>query len=109
MSESKRPNSQTKMDSSNILNDIEKLLDKIKFGDASFQVKRAGGHSRQLIVSYFDHKRYPSNHDAASEVLQSLVSLSENGFDGAYTFTVNYKGGTIKEVIYEGLEQIKYE
>lgn len=108
MSESKKPTLPTRTDSSNILDDIQRVLEKFDYGDASFQVKRANGKNHQLIVSYFDHVRYPSNHEATSAIIQSLVGLSNQGYDGAYTFTVNYKGGTIREVIYEGLEQTRY-
>ncbi len=108
MSKSQTSNLPTRTASTSIIDDILGILEKVEYGDATFQVKRNQGKNHSLIVSYFDHVRYPDNVRAGGAIMQVLAGLAEKDYEGAYTFTVNFKSGNIKEVIYEGLEQIRY-
>lgn len=95
-------------DSSNIQDDIKQILKQVQFGEVVFQVKQVDGKPLQLIAPTYNHVRYKDNIKAGTDIIGALARLAEEEFNGAYTFTANFKSGIIKDIIYEGLEQRHY-
>ena len=88
--------------------DIKEIISQVPYGEIVLQIKTANGRPMQLIAPSYNHIRFKSNAEAGAHILSYLAELSKRGYNGSYTFTVNYKTGRIKEVIFEGLEQRNY-
>lgn len=89
--------------------DIIKILEKIEYGDVNFQVKTTQGKPSVLVTFSHDQRRYKNNSDAGAAILEFLAVLAHNKANGAYTFTAQMKDGQIKEIVYERVNQKKYE
>lgn len=90
------------------LADIQSYVDNFPYGTANVQIIRAANRTVQIQVDSVETLRYEDNPTAFKDIQALLEQLIADRFDGTVTFSVQMKGGKIKEAGYYNLKQTRY-
>lgn len=79
--------------------DLIEYGEQIKYGNSLVEVKFMGGKPAVIIRSKSIKTKYPTNTEAEMAIAKTLNDSSDDGFDGARTFTVAFNRGNITQVL----------
>ena len=90
------------------IDDLQRLIETIDFGDVQVTVKRHTKKTHQVIIHAYESHKPKDNAHAAALIMQIIKNAYLDGYSGSISFTVVFHKGKITRLIKQENMQVDY-
>jgi len=90
------------------IDDLQRLIETIDFGDVQVTVKRHTKKTHQVIIHAYESHKPKDNAHAAALIMQIIKNAYLDGYSGSISFTVVFHKGKITRLVKQENMQVDY-
>lgn len=91
------------------LQDIQKYIDRVPYGDIQFTVKRRNNKVIEVVTNSVETTKHEDNSSSKAEIVALMDALEAANYTGNITFNISIKDGQTKQIGHYNTKQTDYQ